>query len=75
LEFSWATDTIEQSNSKPILHMAGVTEESKNNKFYKGDYIEINPMELLRKNPNFFDYVDKQSSTYKYIQEMKKTID
>jgi len=75
LDFSWATDTMEQSNSKPILHMAGVTEESKNKKFYKGDYIEINPMELLRKNPNFFEYVDKQSSTYKYIQEMKKTID
>lgn len=54
--------------------MAGVTEESKNNKFYKGDFIDKNPIELLKKNLNFFEYVDKQSSTYKYVQEMKKTI-
>jgi hypothetical protein len=70
LDFSWATDTISIYNTKNILHMAGVTEEHKNTKFYKGDYINQNPLEKLKENINHFDFIDPHSSTKKYIEEM-----
>jgi hypothetical protein len=75
LDFSWATDSIEIYNTKPILHMAGVTDDLKNTKFYKGDYINSNPLDKLKENINFFDYIDKNSSTTMYIQIMKEIIE
>ena len=52
-DFSWATDTIDTYNSKPILHMAGVTSDLGGEKFYKGDqeygeiwYVEIVGLEI-----------------------------
>lgn len=74
LDFSWATDTIEKYNTKPILHMAGVTEDLKTKKFFKGEYINLDPIQLLRENPNQFDYVEETSSTIKYIEVMKSFI-
>jgi hypothetical protein len=74
LDFSWATDSIRQYNEKPILHMAGVTEDLKTTKFYKGEYINVNPFDKLKENPNHFDYVDKNSSTIKYVEIMKSII-
>jgi hypothetical protein len=74
LDFSWATDSIEIYNRKPILHMAGVTDELKNTKFYKGEYINVNPLDRLHQNINHFDYVEKDSSTIKYIEIMKKIV-
>ena len=74
LDFCWATDKIETCNTNPILHMAGVTDDLKNTLFFKGDYINNNPIELLKNNIEYFNYVDKQSTTYKYINEMKKII-
>lgn len=74
LDFSWATDTIEKYNTKPILHMAGVTEDLKSKKFFKGEYINLDPIQLLRDNPNHFDYVEETSSTIKYIEVMKSFI-
>jgi hypothetical protein len=74
LDFCWATDKIETCNTNPILHMAGVTDNLKNTLFFKGDYINNNPIELLKYNVEYFNYVDKQSTTYKYINEMKKII-
>lgn len=71
LDFSWATDNLSQYNKKPILHMAGVTQDLSHKKFYKGAFINVNPLEKLKENPNFFDYVDKNSSTIKYIEIMK----
>lgn len=71
LDFSWATDRIEKYETKPILHMAGVTENLKSKKFFKGEYINIDPIDCLRKNPNHFDYIMKDSSTVKYIEVMK----
>jgi len=70
-EFCWATDDINKYNTTPILHMAGVTQDLKTTKFFKGDYINIDPIEELRKNPNVFDYIDSNSSTIKYIENMK----
>lgn len=74
LDFSWATDTINLYNKKPILHMAGVTQDLRDTKFFKGDYINQDPLLKLEENPNFFDYIDKHSSTVKYIEVMKSLI-
>ena len=54
--------------------MAGVTQDLKNTKFFKGDYIQSNPLIKLEENPNFFDYIEKDSSTIKYIEVMKSLI-
>jgi hypothetical protein len=75
LDFSWATDDIDIYNKKPILHMAGVTDNLKTTKFYKGDFINRNPIEDLINDNNFFNYVDKNSSTIKYIEVMKSFLE
>lgn len=72
LSFSWATDTIEIYENHNILHMAGVTDNLKHNTFYKGEFINVNPLQKLMENKNYFNYVDKNSSTIKYIEIMKK---
>ena len=74
LDFSWATDNLDIYEQRPILHMAGVTDDLKNTKFYKGDYINVDPIEKLKETPNHFDYVDPNSSTIKYIENMKSYI-
>lgn len=74
LDFSWATDSISTYNLKPILHMAGVTDNLKTKMFYKGQYINIDPIVELKKNPNLFDYIDSNNSTVKYIELMKSYI-
>jgi hypothetical protein len=74
LDFCWATDPIVVYNQHPILHMAGVTDNLKSTKFYKGDFINVDPIEKLKENPNYFDYVDKGSTTIKYIEIMKSFI-
>ena len=75
LDFSWATDDIDIYNKKPILHMAGVTDQLKTTKFYKGDFINRNPIDDLKNDTNFFNYVDKNSSTIKYIELMKSFLE
>ena len=74
LDFSWATDSLEVYNNRPILHMAGVTDDLKNTKFFKGDYINVDPIQKLKENENHFDYIDSNSSTIKYIENMKTYI-
>jgi hypothetical protein len=74
LDFSWATDNVEKYNTKPILHMAGVTDDLKDRKFFKGGYIDVDPIQTLMENPNHFDYVEEDSSTIKYIEVMKSFI-
>lgn len=74
LNFSWATDNIDTYKKHPILHMAGVTDNLKTTKFYKGDFININPLDKLKENINFFDYIDEDSSTTEYIKVMKSII-
>jgi hypothetical protein len=74
LSFSWATDSIEQYETHPILHMAGVTYDLRETKFYKGEFINRNPLELLNEDETFFDYVDNNSATKKYVEVMKSMI-
>ena len=54
--------------------MAGVTEKDKETKFFKGDFINKNPIELLKEDFTFFDYIDKDNSTIKYINQIKELI-
>jgi hypothetical protein len=74
LDFSWATDDLILYNNKPILHMAGVTEDLKDRKFYKGEYINDDPLLKIENDPNYFDFIEKNSSTIKYIEVMKSLI-
>ena len=74
LSFCWATDTIEKCETNSILHMAGVTEDMKTRCFYKGDFIEKNPIESFINDNSHFDYIDKNSATIKYLSEIKKVI-
>jgi hypothetical protein len=74
LDFCWATDSVSIYEKKPILHMAGVTPDLKNTKFYKGDYINVNPLDKLKENIHHFDFIDKNSSTIKYVDVMKSII-
>lgn len=74
LDFSWATDTISIYDKKPILHMAGVTDDLKGKKFYKGEYINVNPLDKLKENMNHFDYIEKDSATIKYVDVLKSIV-
>jgi hypothetical protein len=74
LNFSWATDDIKIYEERPILHMAGVTDNLRGTKFYKGEYINVDPIEKLKENPSHFDYIEKNSTTIKYIEVMKSFI-
>ena len=71
LSFSWATDDIKIYEKKQILHMAGVTADQRNTKFFKGDFIQVDPLDKLKQDFNCFDYIEKSSSTVKYIEVMK----
>lgn len=69
LDFAWATDRVEVCTKKPILHLAGVTENLRYSHFFKGDFINQNPIELARKNPFAFDYVCGNASQ-KYVENI-----
>jgi hypothetical protein len=75
LSFSWATDSVDVYEKHSILHMAGVTDDLKKTKFYKGEYINIDPIKKLIEDPTYFDYVDTKSSTIKYVEVMKSYIE
>ncbi len=75
LSFSWATDYLDDYYNHNILHMAGVTEDLRHNRFYKGEFININPFDKLRENQNYFDYISEDSITLKYIDVMKKVLE
>jgi hypothetical protein len=74
LNFCWATDNVEVFMKNPILHMAGITVDDRKDKFYKGEFINKNPIEILKNNPNHFSYVNKNNSTIKYVDEIKNLI-
>lgn len=74
LSFSWATDNITRYDSKIILHMAGVTPDIKGEKFYKGDFITISPLDMLRDDNEHFDYIDSDSASKKYVEVMLSVI-
>jgi len=74
LDFVWGTDNIQKFFEKPILHMAGVTEDMKYRKFFKGDFINKNPIQLLKEDINYFNFIEPKSITIKYVDNMKSFI-
>lgn len=74
LSFSWATGTLEEYNKHNIFHLAGVTKDMKDKKFWKGGFIEENPIDKLKEDPEFFNYVEENSATNIYIDNMKDYI-
>lgn len=72
LSWCWATSSIDEYNSTNILHMAGVMDQQKSKLFYKGEFIDINPLVLLKQNPSHFDYIEPSSSTVKYVDLMRE---
>jgi hypothetical protein len=72
LGFSWATSDNDVYENHPILHMAGVLDGMKTTKFYKGEFINVNPIEKVKEDNNFFDYVDKNSATINYVKIIKE---
>lgn len=74
LDFTNATEKIENYYKKPILHMAGILDSMKSTKFYKGQFINDNPIKLMEENLNYFDYVDSNSVTIKYIEVIKSLV-
>ena len=74
LDFSWATDSLKVYEKRPILHMAGVTEDMKFKKFYKGDFINVDPIEMLKKDYNHFNFIENNSTTVKYVDNIKSYI-
>jgi len=75
LDFSWATDSRKNYREKNIFHLAGVTEESPKNIFFKGKYTDTNVLALYRKNPKLFDNISHDSSTFEYVSVIKELVD
>jgi hypothetical protein len=75
LSFSWGVDDITEYERHNILHMAGLTENEKGTRFFKGEFIKISPLERLKQNKNFFNYVDKKSASFKYVELMKLIVE
>ena len=73
LSFSWANDTIEEYKKHNIFHLAG--EVDKDKQFWKGSFDEENPISKLKEDPDFFNYIDKNSATNIYIDNMKDYIE
>jgi hypothetical protein len=74
IDFCWATDNLEKVKHYPILHMAGVTDNLKRTMFYKGEYINVDPIVKLEQSPNHFDYINENNATLFYINLMKDFI-
>jgi len=54
--------------------MAGILDGDKKTKFYKGEFINVNPLDKLKEDDEYFNYVDKNSSTIKYVEVMKSLV-
>ena len=67
-------------NVEDIIAVVDVNEASEMEKLlnkqygYKGDFINQDPISVLKDNPEYFDYIDKDSSTKKYIEVMTSLI-
>ena len=66
-----ASDKITNCENKKIFHCAGVVEDMRIKSFYKSDFINVNPLNVLKNNINFFDFIEKDSATNLYVELMK----
>jgi len=74
LDFSWATSNIEEYYSKNIFHLAGITDETANDKFYKGKYTNKNIFKEYIKDPTIYDHISKNNATYQYVEVIKEYV-
>ena len=75
LDFSWAVDSRIQYHKKNIFHLAGVTEKSPKNIFFKGAYSNSNIFDKYRKDKSLFDNISADSSTFEYVSIIKELVD
>ena len=75
LDFSWATSSRSEYYKKNIFHLAGVTDQSPKNIFFKGKYVNINVFEVYRNNPKLFDNISSNSATIEYTNIIKEFVD
>ena len=75
LEFSWATSSVAEYHKQPIFHLAGVTEQDRSDKFYKGAYINTHICKEYAKNKKIFDHVSPSNATYEYVRVIKEYTD
>jgi hypothetical protein len=75
LDFSWATNDRKAYHSKNIFHLAGVTESSPKNIFFKGKYINRNVLEDYKHNKQIFDNISSDSATIEYTNMIKELVD
>jgi hypothetical protein len=75
LDFSWATNNVKDYNSKPIFHLAGVTNDDSSDKFYKGLYVSKNVFEEYKKDKSIFDHISPENATYEYVKVIKEYCD
>lgn len=74
LDFSWGTSTIAEYHDRTIFHLAGVTEKTCGDKFFKGKYISSDVFKEYVKNPQIFAHVSKANATYGYVNVLKEFV-
>lgn len=74
LDFSWGTSSVTEYCTKPIFHLAGVTDANRADKFYKGAYIQTHICQEYAKNTRIFDHVSPNNATYEYIKVIKEYV-
>jgi hypothetical protein len=75
LDFSWGTSSIDEYYDRTIFHLAGVTEKTCGDKFFKGKYISTDVFKEYVKNPNMFAHVSKTNATYGYVSVLKEFVE
>ena len=74
LDFSWATSSIREYYDKNIFHLAGVTNQTAKDKFFKGLYTSKNVFHEYRRNTTIFDHISTKNATYPYICVIKEYV-
>jgi hypothetical protein len=44
----------------------------KGEKFYKGEFINVNPIDKVKENEGYFKYVSESSATFEYVKIIKE---
>lgn len=71
LEFSWATGTVKDYDTKPIFHLAGITAKMPG-VFHKGKYNNKSVFEAYNEDRGIFEHIKASSSTKRYTDYIKK---
>jgi hypothetical protein len=72
LNFSWATSSVEEYFTNSIFHLAGVTDKTCSDKFYKGKYTNKNIFLEYLKDKTIFDHVSPDNATFEYVKVLKE---